>query len=293
MIGAALVLSRTRAAWVALAVCAVLLIIPTWIAVRQTEGTRVVRRLGMLGLATAVGVLAALVLPNHLNWKSDSPYIDSVKGVVDYSSGSGKGRLIQYENTLRMAAAHPVLGVGPGNWPVYYPKFASKRDPSLSRETGRTSNPWPSSDWVAMVAERGALATLIFVLAYFGLLVSGWRKPANPNETADDPLAPVALMGALVVTAIVGTFDAVLLLGTPALIAWAAFGALSVPGKPRIERVTTESTKAIPLRWIVVATVVGLFFIGRSTAQLIAMSNNCSTAVAVTLDRCQVTSHHR
>lgn len=286
MMGAALVLSRTRAAWVALGVCAVLLIVPLWLALKHTEDSRAGRRIALLGLCMAIGGLASLMLPNHLNWKSDSPYMDSVKGVVDYSSGSGKGRLVQYKNTLRMAAAHPVLGVGPGNWPVHYPKFASKRDPSLSRETGRPSNPWPSSDWVAMIAERGPLATLIFVLAYFGLLVSGWRQPAEVEE-ASDSLAPVALMGALVATAIVGAFDAVLLLGAPTLIAWSAFGALSVPGKPRLQRPPEPDPGHRPWKWMAVATVVGLLMIGRSAAQLIAMSNDCSNWTAVTFERCR------
>ena len=78
-------------------------------------------------------VLLALVLPNRLNWRSDSPYLESLTGVANYKEGSGRGRLIQYGNTLAMAAHHPLLGVGPGNWPVYYPGYMSPGDPSFDR----------------------------------------------------------------------------------------------------------------------------------------------------------------
>ncbi len=286
MLGAALVLSRSRAAWLALLACAVVLAIPTWLTVRRLNDPSTGRRFLIVGVVTALGIGGGLVLPNHLNWTSDSPYLDSVKGVVDYSSGSGKGRLIQYKNTLKMAAAHPVLGVGPGNWPVYYPKFASRRDPSLSRETGRPSNPWPSSDWVAMIAERGVLATLVFVLAYFGLFVSGLRHTDSDEskESVANQLAPLALTGTLLVTAIVGAFDAVLLLGAPALIAWTAFGALSVPGKARVEWTPGAGSRSL---WIAFAAAVGIAAVTRSSFQIMAMSTNCAKPYSFTLERCR------
>src|SRR6185312_10106917 len=93
---------------------------------RSTAAARAGRLLAVL----AATVLAAMFLPNKLNWKSESPYLDSVRGVVDYRAGSGKGRLVQYRNSLRLASAHPVLGVGPGNWSVRYPSVATPNDPS-------------------------------------------------------------------------------------------------------------------------------------------------------------------
>ena len=82
-----------------------------------------------------------------------------------------------------MAVAHPVFGVGPGNWAVEYPKFASRNDPSLNDE-GMTSNPWPSSDWVAFVAERGFAAVVVYALALFGLLVGAWMRARAATDVA-------------------------------------------------------------------------------------------------------------
>ena len=121
LVAAALVLSRSRAAWLALIVGGALMLLLGW---RMRDAwTDVVRRrrLRVIAGASAVTVVAALLLPNALEWKSNSPYLDSVRGVVNYKEGSGAGRLVQYRNSLRMAGANRVLGVGPGNWAVEYP----------------------------------------------------------------------------------------------------------------------------------------------------------------------------
>jgi hypothetical protein len=223
------------------------------------------RRLLTLGGASAVAVVAALALPNALEWKSTSPYLDSVRGVVNYKEGSGAGRLVQYRNSLRLSAAHPVLGVGPGNWAVVYPKFASRNDPSLN-DDGMTSNPWPSSDWVAFVTERGFVAVAIYVLALFGLLVGAWRR-ARDATTAHDRLGAVALAATVVIAAIVGAFDAVLLLAIPSLFVWSIVGALSPAGKPRAA-VSPHVRGPIFGAAIVLAVLVLL----RSTGQIAAMA---------------------
>ena len=265
LMAAALVLSRSRAAWLALMVGGALMAVLAWrMGDVWTDHARR-RRLLTLGGASAVAVLAALTLPNALEWKSSSPYLDSVRGVVNYKEGSGAGRLVQYRNSLRMSAAHPVLGVGPGNWAVAYPKYASRNDPSLNDE-GMTSNPWPSSDWVAFVAERGFAAVVMYVLALFGLLVGAWMR-ARDATTAHERLGAVALAATVVISAIVGAFDAVLLIAIPGLFVWSIVGALSPAGKPRL--VVSPHVRGPILGGAVVVAVLVLL---RSTGQMAAMA---------------------
>src|SRR5665213_3088811 len=238
VLAAALVLSRSRAAWLALLVTALLLAIPAWRAARRVPYANTSRRLLFMGAGAVAGVIIALVLPNDLNWRSDSPYLDSVRGVVAYNSGSGRGRLIQYRNTLHMAEAHPILGVGPGNWPVYYPKFATHNDPSLSHNDGTTANPWPSSDWATLISERGTIAVVILLLAFLGMIANAFqstRGSSANNPGARDPFLPVAVTATILITGAVGAFDAVLILAAPTFIVWAALGATAAPGRPRTE----------------------------------------------------------
>ena len=224
-IAALLVLSRTRAAWLAAGVTLVLLAAAFMLSRRYWALLPVGGRLARIALTWAVSIAAVIALPNRLNWRSDSPYLDSALRVVDYSSGSGRGRLAQYMNSGKMALADPLFGAGPGNWPVKYPRFAPRGDASMA-DDGRTANPWPSSDWVAFVSERGTLATLALAGAFALLFLFGlrrWSELASP----EDVLARVAGVGTIAATLVVSAFDAVLLLAAPALLAWSVIGATS------------------------------------------------------------------
>ena len=135
------------------------------------------------------------MLFRSLDWRSDSPYMDTAKSVVNYKEGSGRGRLVQYGTSLRMSARHPLLGVGPGNWAVEYPRFAARDDPSLSSD-GTTANPWPSSDWMTFVSERGVGSFILLALAMMALFVDGLRA-VRDGRTPEERLSACTLLGTL------------------------------------------------------------------------------------------------
>ena len=279
-VSASLVLSRSRAAWLALIVCVAVMIVFGFLAIRRAPGVIRWRRLALLALAAAAGAGASLVLPNTLNWKSDSPYLETAKSVVNYKQGSGHGRLVQYRNTARMSLHHPVFGVGPGNWAVEYPRFASEDDPSLT-EDGMTANPWPSSDWMTFLSERGPVAFILLTLAVVALVVDSLRAlrvGGDPERT----IAAWALLGTLSVLLVVSTFDAVLLLPAPALVAWGLLGALSPPSRAR-----AVITLGLPRRLLSIMLVLaaGALAVTRSGAQVMAMSVFESSTRARTVER--------
>ncbi len=280
LVAAALILSRSRAAWLSLIVCALVLLPLGVIALRRTGGAIRLRRLFVTVLFAAAGAGASLVLPNSLDWKSDSPYLDTARSVVNYKGGSGRGRLVQYGNTLKMSLRHPLLGVGPGNWAVVYPRFASRNDPSLT-DDGMTANPWPSSDWMTFVSERGLASFVVLLLAVIALATDGLRaarREADPHER----LAACTLVGTLAVLVVVGSFDAVLLLPVNALVAWALLGALSPPSRER--RVVEPPALARVGVGLVVVALGGLAA-ARSATQIGAMSLVNGTTRTSSLER--------
>ena len=266
VVAGALVLSRSRAAWLAVAASGILLLIPMIASRKYWRGGMVGGRFARLSLAAAIGGMVAIVLPNTLNWNSESPYLDSARGMIDYKKGSGRGRVAQYRNSLYMAALNPVFGVGPGNWPVEYVRFAPPGDRSLT-DDGMTANPWPSSDWVAFVSERGfvpAIALLaVFVILFFSAL-RRWGELENPDAV----LAQCVLAGTVVATMVVSAFDVVLVLAAPSFLVWSILGATS--GIRRNAREVTVSSGALG----VAAAALLLFALvstARSAAQLMAM----------------------
>jgi O-antigen ligase len=270
---AALLLSRTRAAWVAVAAGLLFLAVEgVWIGgLWRERATRA--RLAVLGAAGLAGLVAALLLPNQLEWKSDNPYLDSLVGVANFREGSGHGRLVQWENTLRMARDHMVLGVGPGNWQVYYPRYTTPGDPAYDSGDPIPTNPWPSSDWVALLAERGLLATACLAAALGVLVVVGWKR-SRQHHAGPEGLAGLAMVSVVLVTIVTGAFDAVILLAAPTIIMWTALGALRPA--PR-QLVTVPEGAARTTMWA--AAGVGSLFAARSalTALAILVAGNGSS----------------
>ncbi|HEX9166243.1 MAG TPA: hypothetical protein VF862_10050, partial [Gemmatimonadales bacterium] len=167
----------------------------------------------------------ALLLPNRLSWRSENPYGESLRGIVNYQDGSGRGRLIQYQNTLRLAGMDPVFGTGPGNWMVHYPRVTTPGDPSFAGADPIPTNPWPSSDWVAFLAERGAVGVLLLLAAGLAAGLTAVRRLSEPEREGP----AIALLAVLVAVVVTGLFDAVLLAAAPTLFGFAALGAL-LPG---------------------------------------------------------------
>lgn len=264
-VAAALFLTRSRAAWLAV-IAAAGLLLPFLLRARREllRGALLGRLLILLGVM-AGGVAAAALLPNSLNWRSDNPYLESARGVVNYQEGSGAGRLVQYRNSAEMALAHPLLGVGPGNWPVVYPRHAARRDPSLASD-GMTANPWPSSDWVAFLAERGPAVVVLLALALARLLAAAWDAAGRAGEEGD-PVAAPALAAVLMATVVTGLFDAVLLLAVPAFFAWTALGALAPPPRAEPREIPAFSRG---LAWMA-ALLVGAVLVAQSGGHLAAM----------------------
>ncbi|HEX2122563.1 MAG TPA: O-antigen ligase family protein [Thermoanaerobaculia bacterium] len=258
-----LVLTRSRAAWLAFgAVVAVFAIATIASAPLRRDGRSWRRLLGIVVFAAA-GVAAAILIPNTLRWRSQNPYLESLERVADYHEGSGAGRLVQYDRSLRMAVRHPIVGVGPGNWPVEYPEHARRNDPSISDDDGgMTFNPWPSSDWIAWMSERGFAAVALIALVFLGIALSGIRQLFAARDAGESAVA-AALLGTVAGAVVTGLFDAVLLLALPAFLVWTALGALWTP--PPSER---APKRLVPLL-VVLLSAIGA---ARSAAQLTAMT---------------------
>jgi hypothetical protein len=259
----ALVLTRSRAAWLAFAAVILVLIVAMVISAPLRRDREIWKRIaGVVVLAVAC-VALSLALPNALHWHGRNPYLDSVRNIAGYSEGSGRGRLVQYGHSLLVALHHPLLGAGPGNWPVDYPLRAARNDPSRDpNDRGMTANPWPSSDWFACISERGIAAFVLLTLAFLGLTASGLRQLRRAID-AQEALAAVALLGIIAGVLVAGTFDAVLLLAVPAFLVWSAIGALWVPE----EASSRPAWPFVPVA-VLLLSIAGVV---RSASQMMAM----------------------
>src|SRR3954453_20973604 len=117
-----------------------------------------------------------------------------------------------------MSLRHPLFGVGPGNWPAVYPQRVPANDPSLDQTNdGMTANPWPSSDWIAAISERGIAAFVLLALAFLGLTTTAIRNLRRAIDVQAGRPA-TSLPGLIAGAAIAGMFDGLLVVAPPALL---------------------------------------------------------------------------
>ena len=144
-----------------------------------------------------------------------------------------------------------------------------------------TSNPWPSSDWVTFVSERGFPALALLGLTMLSLLIYGMRA-LRVEETAEGRFGAAVFLSTLVVLVTVGAFDAVLLLPVPALIGWCLLGALAPPAR---ERVGVDIGVLSRIGLIAGMLVLGVAASVRSGTQLAAMAVYSSSGRLSSLER--------
>lgn len=213
MSAAAITLCRTRSAWLAMLVLVAFGVHALLRLLSQTPTRRDAQRVALVIGPLVIGVLVALTVPTALRWSSSHPYRETALHLVDSSTPSASGRREQYLTTLRMAWAHPLLGVGPGNWSGQYLAFARPQDPTLSAAMWPV-NRLPSSDVFGFVAERGLLGVALGLALALQLL----------HGKDEQRFLRRATLAALCV---VSTFDAVLQLAPAMMLAAWVLGNVS------------------------------------------------------------------
>lgn len=199
------VISRSRGA---LLVCGVvllgLMVASFWHGIRRSS--RSDQRMWKLLASVAIGATCAILLPNKLGW-TPSDFLDSGRRLLEYDTGTGRGRIIQATTTIRMIADRAVLGVGPGNWSIVYPAYSLPGDPSVDRTAFYPAPKIARSDALSFAAEYGLPATGLMIAWLAGVLMK-LRRGLTPEGNR----SLSALVGASTVGAALGLgmFDSVL-----------------------------------------------------------------------------------
>ncbi len=191
--------TRARGAW--LGALAGLL---TWLLLARPQLSRRAAALGLLG---ALAAAAAAIVPGALNPQHvhDEKRFGSALAVarasLDPQSVALRSRLGLWTRTLAMWQAHPVWGVGPGNWPVFFPRHA---EPGATADQVLTPSLAPRQahdDLLERAAETGLVGLAALLALAAGAVVSTRRRLRSPEpevraSTAAAAAALAALAGA-------------------------------------------------------------------------------------------------
>lgn len=303
ILGAALLLTRSRAAWLAVISGTLLFAILLGLTPRRFHLSLTMARVMRATAALAAGLILGLCIPTQLHWKAMHPYMESFENLAESNSGSGRVRLNQYHDSLLMLIGHKTLGVGPGNWKILYKARASGLTKNNSQASThayqapaeRTIWYLPNrlnSDWIAFMVERG-LPAVIFLLAALATLavwsVKSWSR-LNVTAPGSDPSPRlVSLLILVAIIVIVGSFDAVLQLPAPTYLAFLMLGALAPLHKPLFTICLSRFARAFAaVTALVLAGALAIFTSNEIyVSYVIARSgpNNLSAAYRMSFDK--------
>lgn len=263
---AVVVVSRSRGAF--LVSFGLMVFLP--LTARWRASARTIHRWRSIALSwTAVTIVTGagvVVLPNRLGW-SASDFASSAHRLAEYQAGTGRGRVIQAETSLRMIEKNPLLGVGPGNWSVVYPIYADADDPSVVPDAFYPGPRIPRNDILSLIAEWGIAGVSLAIIFLVALVARSWHllTSRHPQSRSAGSLVLVTLMGAVML----GIFDSVIRVAPTALlvalVVGVALGDGERVGKLRLRR------SAWPQRYAWMTLVGGCTFLSLvltwSTAQ--------------------------
>lgn len=179
---------RTRGVWLGVFVSAFTFIL-LFFAMRKKSSLEVKFPMKKVGIAA---VLAALLLVGLF---SASQVSDDVSNTTNLEN-----RLVFWNNSVEMIKENPMLGVGPGNWKINFPKYGLMGLENSVLQ-GITQVQRPHNDYLWVLTEGGPLALIFFIgIFVFALLRLGknFKQPLTTHDLAIDMAAGFGLLAYLV-----------------------------------------------------------------------------------------------
>lgn len=132
-----------------------------------------------IAILLAVGILA-LFIPNEYMLRIHS-LVNVARGKPGPTDRAITGRMTEVLAAWEMFLDHPVLGVGPGNYPVYYQQYSRRVgiDPTLSDRSAH-------SMYLQIAAETG-LSGLILMGSLIWMLLRGLGMSTRTFKALDQP----------------------------------------------------------------------------------------------------------
>jgi O-antigen ligase len=177
-----LAVTRTRGAWLGAAFG-----LATVVALRrqQLRGAALWVGLGAIVVAAVATSVPVRRNPRDVgDAKRYSGVVEVLEEGFDTRSMALRSRLGLWRRTVAMIAEHPMLGVGPGNWPVVFPLYA---EPGAARDGVLSANRAPRqahNDVLERAAETGTLGLLAALSLALGAATAARARLTAGDEDA-------------------------------------------------------------------------------------------------------------
>jgi len=161
LISFCVVITQTRAVWVAIAAAAALMVIVFFIVFKKNfklapEQSVFFRRRLLQTTLLAIGVVCAAGFSHSRQTAANY----KVQRTFERPRSSVDERLRLWGKSLEMIGEHPLLGVGLGHWKIWLPHYGVS---GMRSETGLVHFQRPHNDFIWVLAESGPLGLLAYL----------------------------------------------------------------------------------------------------------------------------------
>ena len=142
-------------------------------------------------------------IDSKTNPRGGAVQADSSSGLIESAAqgfgGTKNQRIIMWRNSYEMFKDHWLLGVGIGNWMVYYPKYqeAYAVDPALRGETLFHIN--AHNDYVEFICELGLIGVLLMLWMIFAVLIGMVRMFSSKSQLRQEDQVMVMVVAVAVI----------------------------------------------------------------------------------------------
>lgn len=172
LIGAALLLARTRSAWIGATVSLPVLILLTlrYSSIRLNRTNR--------ALIIGPALIITLAFASLMTFGELAPLVTQRAATLTHAGddGSFQDRLLRWKGACRMTSERPVTGWGLGAWPVMQGRWTHYGDDTSEVLTFGTGHPNIAHNfWVQWAAETGGIGLALHIGLIIAFLLAGLR----------------------------------------------------------------------------------------------------------------------
>ena len=195
LVGWSVILSQTRAAWLALAVQIVVGLVLVLIFLPPLRKKWIIGTLsGIVLIAAITGLMLLSDKEGELS-QSIKARVSSLTNVNQATSdiyGSGNERLKIWKKTIELIKAHPFIGVGPANWNVVIPEFGSG---GLLWGKGAAVPDQPHNVYLKVASETGIPGAILYFGMWILIAIAGFNTLRKPQPEERRVLSALILAG--------------------------------------------------------------------------------------------------
>ncbi len=197
LLGAALLASWSRGAWLGTAVSAAVMLFA--LPKRAATGLAAALGLALLTAGLWLGGLLPQSLVNRLTASADDFLrMEDIRGVdISPTNYAVVERVAHWQAALNMAQSKPILGVGLGNYEVVYDKY---RLINWQAPLGHAHN-----FYLNTLAETGIVGLAAYLCFWLAVFLVTWRARAHPDSFAR--ATAIGLLGSWTYLAVHSIFD--------------------------------------------------------------------------------------